>query len=298
MKTTLTVVMASVLSNLAIAQIGINTAEPIASLDVTAKKRDGSTAEGILPPRLTGDQMRAGDAKYSDMHAGTIVYATAPVNSATSKTTNVTSSGLYFFDGKIWQKMMQGDEKTLNAKSSGDIKNSVKSVDHNGWYLLNGRNISTLPAEAQSAAASLGFTESLPDATDRVLKSRSGTEMLGSEGGDNLIILTRSNLPNINFVGVVSGIAESGGAHSHAAGQGGFLLGGTTVGNNGSGNYQGNSTPTSWGGVGIMGNTASGGAHTHSLAGIATIPTGGTGNSVDNRSAYLVVNTFIYLGGE
>ncbi|MCS3532995.1 hypothetical protein [Chryseobacterium sp. JUb7] len=296
MRTTLTVVMASVLSNLALAQIGINTAEPIASLDVSAKKRDGSTAEGILPPRLTGDQLRAGDAKYSSMHAGTVVYVTAPVGSVTTKTTNITSAGLYYFDGDMWQKMMQGDPKTLTHTTAGDIKNSVKAADHDGWYLLNGRSVSTLPTEAQSLATSLGFTDSLPDATDRVLKTKSGTEMLGSEGGENLLTLTRSNLPNISLVGVINGMAESGGAHSHAAGQGGFLLGGTTVGNNGSGNYQGNSTPTSWGGVGILSNTATGGAHTHSLSGTTTVPTGGSGAALDNRSAYLVVNTFIYLG--
>lgn len=296
MKTTLTVVMASVLSNLAFAQIGINTANPITSLDVSAKMRDGSTAEGILPPRLTGEQIKAGDAKYSDMHAGTIVYVTAPVNGITSKTTNVTSPGLYVFDGKIWQKMTQGDEKTLSVKIAGDIKNSVRTADHNGWYLLNGRNVSTLSPEAQLFAKTLGFTSVLPDATDRVLKTRRGTEPLGSEGGQNSITLTRSNLPNVTFAGIVSGIAESGGAHTHAAGEGGFLLGGTSVGNNGSGEYTGNGSPSSWGGVGTLHNTATSGAHTHSLAGIATVASGGEGNSLDNRSAYLVVNTFIYLG--
>lgn len=296
MRTTLTIVMATVLSNIAYSQVGINTTNPITSLDVAAKKRDGSTAEGLLPPRLTGDQLRSADSKYSDMHAGTVVYVTAPVASATVKTNLVTSPGLYYFDGTIWQKMMQGDEKTLNSKNVGDIKNSVKTGDHNGWYLLNGRSVSTLPAEAQYGSESLGFTDNLPDATDRVMKTRMGTEMLGSEGGENSLTLTRSNLPNISMVGMINGIAENGGAHTHAAGQGGFLLGGTTVGNNGSGNYQGNSTPTSWGGVGILGNTASGGAHTHSLSGTATVPTGGSGTALDNRSAYLVVNTFIYLG--
>ncbi|WP_415328198.1 hypothetical protein [Chryseobacterium sp. MMS23-Vi53] len=296
MRTTLKVVVASVLSNFAFSQIGINTAYPIASLDVAAKKNDGTTAEGILPPRLTGDQLKAGDGTYTNMHAGTIVYATSGVGSITAKTTNVTSAGLYYFDGVMWQKMMNGDAAILNAKSVGDIKNSVKTADHDGWYLLNGRSVSTLPVAAQNYAATLGYTDILPDATDRMLKTRSGTEMLGSEGGENSLTLTRSNLPNISMVGVINGVAENGGAHSHAAGQGGFLLGGTTVGNNGTGNYQGNGTPTSWGGVGILANTASGGAHTHSLSGTATVPTGGTGAALDNRSAYLVVNTFIYLG--
>lgn len=296
MKTTLTVVLASVLSSYVSGQVGINTANPITSLDIVAKRTDGSTAEGILPPRLSGDEIKAGDAQYVNSHAGTIVYATAPVNVASSKTANLTSSGLYYFDGNVWQKMMPGDPKKFNVQNAGDIKNSVKDTDHNGWYLLNGRSISSLPAAAQNSASVLGFTSILPDATDRILKTRTGTELLGSEGGSNQISITRSNLPDINLIGIVSGTAESAGSHAHTADEGGYLVGGTSAGNNGSGHYQGNATPTSWGGVGMLNKTSTTGAHTHSLSGVATIPTGGQGMKLDNRSAYLVVNTFIYLG--
>lgn len=296
MKTTLKIVLATVLSNYAYAQIGINTANPVASLDVVAKRTDGSTAEGILPPRLTGDQIRMGDDRYTTLQTGVIVFATAAVSTSSMKTINITAPGLYYFDGVSWQKMISGDPKKLNVQSAGDIKSSAQSIDHDGWYLLNGRSVSTLSTTAQNSAQSLGFTSILPDATDRVLKTRSGNEMIGSEGGTNNLVLTRSNLPNINLTGIISGIAESAGNHNHTSNEGGFLLGGTSTGNNGSGHYQGNSTPTSWGGVGMMGNTANSGAHTHALAGTATIPTGGSGNALDNRSAYLVVNTFIYLG--
>jgi len=296
MRTSLKIVLATVCSNYANAQIGINTAHPVASLDVVAKRTDGSTAEGILPPRLTGDQLKAGDDRYTSVQTGVIVFATAAVTTSSLKTINITKEGLYYFDGTTWQKMISGDPKALNIQSWGDIKSSAQNFDHDGWYLLNGRSILTLSATAQSSAQSLGFTSILPDATDRVLKTRSGNEMIGSEGGNNNLMLTRSNLPNINLTGIISGIAESAGTHSHASSEGGFLAGGTSTGNNGSGHYQGTSTPTSWGGVGMLGTTANSGAHTHALAGIATIPTGGTGTALDNRSAYLVVNTFIYLG--
>lgn len=296
MKTTLTVVLASVLSNYVFGQVGINTANPITSLDIVAKRNDGSTAEGVLPPRLSGDEIKAGDAQYLNSHAGTIIYVTAPVTVASNKTENLTSSGLYYFDGNVWQKMMPGDPKKFNLQMAGDIKNSVQSIDHNGWYLLNGRAVSSLPVTAKNSASGLGYTSSLPDATDRILKTKNGGELLGSEGGSNEITITRSNLPDINLIGIVSGSAESAGSHSHTADEGGYLVGGTSVGNNGSGHYQGNGTATSWGGVGMLGKTATTGAHTHSLSGIATIPTGGMGSKLDNRSAYLVVNTFIYLG--
>lgn len=296
MKTTLTVVLASVLSNAAFAQIGINTPMPIASLDIVAKRNDGSTAEGVLPPRLSGDEIKAGDSRYTESHAGTILYASAAVRIPSGKTVNINAAGLYYYDGKMWQRMLPGDPRKLNPQSAGDIKSSVHPSDHNGWYLLNGRSVSQLPSSAQTSAAGLGFTISLPDAADRVLKTRNGAELLGSQGGNNNMTITRSNLPDINLIGIVSGTAESAGAHVHSSDEGGFLLGGTNVGNNGSGHYQGNNDSASWGGIGLMGSTATSGAHIHSLSGIATIPTGGVGAAMDNRSAYLVVNTFIYLG--
>ncbi|MBP1617594.1 MAG: hypothetical protein H6Q14_1421 [Bacteroidetes bacterium] len=78
---------------------------------------------------------------------------------------------------------------TENAGNAilGDIKNSVRTIDHSGWYLLDGRAVSDLPANAQTAANNLGFTSSIPDATDRVLKTNSGSETIGATGALTLI---------------------------------------------------------------------------------------------------------------
>lgn len=85
------------------AQVGINTAEPRATLDIVAKNTDGTTAEGVIAPRLTGSQIAAADARYTSNLAGVIVYATAVPNVATAKTVNITSPGYYYFDGNIWK---------------------------------------------------------------------------------------------------------------------------------------------------------------------------------------------------
>jgi hypothetical protein len=45
------------------AQVGINTETPKATLDVVAGKTDGSTAEGMLVPRMTLAQLNAAQAK-------------------------------------------------------------------------------------------------------------------------------------------------------------------------------------------------------------------------------------------
>ena len=81
----------------------------MATLDVVAKTTDGSRAEGIAAPRLTGDQVKAGDLQYGTSQKGVIVYCTSPVSGPTVKTINITREGYYYFDGAIWQKIINGN---------------------------------------------------------------------------------------------------------------------------------------------------------------------------------------------
>ncbi|GAA4162814.1 hypothetical protein GCM10022217_30930 [Chryseobacterium ginsenosidimutans] len=46
----------------------------------------------------------------------------------------------------------------------------------------------------------------------------------------------------------------------------------------------------------LLGNTAPAGTHIHTVSGTAPVSIGDTGKSIDKRSAYLVVDMFIYLG--
>lgn len=315
------IITTSVLSTLVFAQIGINTPMPAATLDVVAKNTNGTSSEGIIAPRLSGDQIKSADGQYLSPQMGAIVYATNAVNGPTAKTVKITAPGYYYFDGAIWQKMGQ------DSSFTGDIKHSARTADHGGWYLLNGRAISTLPVAARTAAASLGFSGNLPDATDRVLKTKTAAEAMTATGGVSTISIARANLPNINFSASLSGNTFSAGNHNHslsatAANAGNhyhglgitnaiYIMGNTLVGNNGTGNYTGSAPRQAWGGIGAINRTGDAGAHTHNVTGMAvangnhthsfsgvtaTIPTGGTGQALDNRSPYLSVNTFIYLG--
>lgn len=93
-------------------QMGINTTAPAATLDITAKTSDGSKAEGIILPRLTGNQLKSGDVNYTSAQKGAMVYVTAAVTGATPKTTNINSEGYYYFDGNVWQKVINGNNDT------------------------------------------------------------------------------------------------------------------------------------------------------------------------------------------
>ncbi len=67
------IIFACFASNLAYAQIGINTSRPAVSLDVVAKRADDSTSEGIIAPRLTGDQIKSTDARDTTHQTGTCI---------------------------------------------------------------------------------------------------------------------------------------------------------------------------------------------------------------------------------
>jgi hypothetical protein len=94
-------------SSLIFAQIGINTADPKATLDVM---KGGSSAipEGIIAPRLSGDEVKAKDLIYTTAQKGAIVYATAAVGTAYPKNTRITYQGYYFFDGSVWVRFNSG----------------------------------------------------------------------------------------------------------------------------------------------------------------------------------------------
>lgn len=87
------------------AQVGVNTDSPQASLDISAKTTDGSKPEGVLAPRLTGDQIQLADGQYNATQRGMIIYATNPTTAPAGKTINITAAGYYYFDGLVWQKM-------------------------------------------------------------------------------------------------------------------------------------------------------------------------------------------------
>lgn len=112
-------------STVAYSQIGINTTTPKATLDVMRNIID-SNADGIIAPRLTGDEIQAKDALYNEDQIGAIIYATAPVTTSSSgtKTANITQTDYYYFDGVSWIRMgetepfkVQGTNRTATLNT-------------------------------------------------------------------------------------------------------------------------------------------------------------------------------------
>ncbi|MBT0572960.1 hypothetical protein J5312_05580 [Riemerella anatipestifer] len=71
------------------AQVGINTPNPKATLDVVGKASDADALDGIIPPRLKGVDLKA--KTYTLEQQGAIVYVTTPDTNPSAQTMNVTS---------------------------------------------------------------------------------------------------------------------------------------------------------------------------------------------------------------
>lgn len=164
------------------AQVGIGTSNPHASamMDVDA------TNKGFLLPRMTTVQRSA----IASPATGLQVY-------------DLNTNSIWYFNGIYWVN-------TLAMASVGDVKSGVQSTDHSGWILLDGRALSSLSANQQAVALSLGFSGNLPNASNAYLVQNGGT--IGSVTGSNTTILTQGNLPNVNFTGT----AANAGSHTHS----------------------------------------------------------------------------------
>lgn len=119
------------------AQVGINTQYPKSSLHV-GKKQDLTFADGIIPPRISGDSLRLKNAAYTFAQHGALLYVTSPVTNPNPindpKTQDVESTGFFMYDAYythpnntqgIWNKVAVTDlgisSGTYAAKFVGNL---------------------------------------------------------------------------------------------------------------------------------------------------------------------------------
>lgn len=106
------------IQSLAFSQIGIANTSPNATLDIKAIKADGSTSEGMMIPRLTGDQIKNAGNQYTGAQTGTMVYVTSVPSATDTKTADITVPGCYYFNGSIWKSMGKSVNTTVISYST------------------------------------------------------------------------------------------------------------------------------------------------------------------------------------
>jgi hypothetical protein len=211
---------------------------------------------------------------------------------------------------KDWQDLTTANTQS-GAVSIGDVKTGFQPLDHAGWIKLDGRAITTLSLQQQTAAKALGFAVNLPNGANAVLV-QNGLAM-GAVSGTMSRTLTQANLPDVEiaeaadhshaFTGDLSG---SAGDHQHESrgGNGG-----------GTGNFAQMDDNPQW----FQNNTViflgsfvdtenrrfqhfTAGTHQHTVSGAVTDGgkhkhrTGGTGTALDITPRSISCNMFLYLG--
>ena len=127
MKKNVIILSAMLVSTLAFSQVGINTANPKATFDITAKNPTGttSTPEGLLLPRV--DRQRA--QSMNGVPASTLIY----VNSVTTGTqtgtaVNIDAAGYYYFDGQKWVKLSVDASRMENIYNTDGTLTANRTV--------------------------------------------------------------------------------------------------------------------------------------------------------------------------
>ncbi|RAR48898.1 hypothetical protein [Flavobacterium lacus] len=184
-------------------QVGINTTAPKSTLDVEGKPGIPTEIDGIKAPNISGNELRDKDAVYGTDQTGVIVYVTSIPSPISIKTIHINEIGYYFFDGTSWKKLSYNSLNEI-----GDIKSSLKTTDHNGWVLLDGRLVASLSLTQQTNVFSLfgGTTLNLPDASNKIVV-QGGTIGTTSTATN----ITQNQLPNVTL----TGFTNFGGGHSH-----------------------------------------------------------------------------------
>lgn len=108
------------------AQVGINTPNPLANLEVH-RSNLATIPDGIIPPRISADSLQLKDHLYGPAQNGAMIYVTDIARKTSSKTQRMTSSGYYVYDASylnkdnsagIWKKMFS-DPNAFAVSSSG-----------------------------------------------------------------------------------------------------------------------------------------------------------------------------------
>ena len=183
----------SLIGTLTFAQVAINSVTPKGTLDVTSKTSDGSTSEGILIPRLTGNALHDAEtaAVYGNDQDAMLVFVTAPPDpgNRTGQVEGMDDRGFYYFDAgsNRWVKMTTSGASTAqigqllcsSSTNSGVLEATEPATGVNVTIPYNVANGGAYSAINIPSNGVTGLTAVLPSGT---LNNGSGTLTLAITG--------------------------------------------------------------------------------------------------------------------
>ena len=107
--------------------VGVNSNNPLMTLDVNGVAATPSTIDGMRAPRITLAQLNL-KTGYDANHIGALLYVTNIAGSTVASTVKVTTIGYYYFDGAIWQPVVSRSGSVVFTASLGNGNGSTASA--------------------------------------------------------------------------------------------------------------------------------------------------------------------------
>jgi len=135
---TIGIILSCVLAKAQTGRVGVNTSDPKSTMDINGKTDAGgillnTDMTGLQAPRLNRAELTAkGDTLYGTDQKGTLIYITdVSAGTATSQRINIKSPGYYYFDGALWQKLLDNDISIYTADGSLTGATSTRTLTLN-----------------------------------------------------------------------------------------------------------------------------------------------------------------------
>ena len=257
------------------------------------------TANLLVSPSTTavpGSYYRSGDGTLTITspsmplaavsNSETLVVSIDPTCSPTA-----TGTDPYTSIGGVDEVFTQGYSATAIAAMSkkgelipGDVKYSELTTDHNGWYLMNGRSISTISNVSAQVEASSIFGSNLPNMDNKYFIADLSTGTRMTNVGENSFTVSNSNIQSATL-----GTTQNG-DHSHLFTD--YYSSIPSAAAAPTYNYTGSSYSTNFSPAASLNNqTSTEGQHFHNVSVGTASPT-----SIDNRPVSKKMYAFVYLG--
>ncbi len=119
MRSILTLIIACI-HLFAFAQVGIGTNDPKATLQITGKPAQTDVIDGMIPPKITREQLIAKSGLYGNNQIGAIIFVTDASGTVNPSTSQVTEAGFYYFNGSAWIPLKGTPVPAVVAECSND----------------------------------------------------------------------------------------------------------------------------------------------------------------------------------
>ncbi len=150
--------------NIITAQVGVNTISPGATLDITGQPTDTAVLDGIIAPRITGDQLRA--KTYTAAQTAAVIYVTAADSSPAGQTIDVTQVGYFFFNGSKWVALTAEEDDDFYEVGTTVAAQAITDDIYRTGKMAIGKTTASYPLDIDNTSSSRTLNVKLSGSTD------------------------------------------------------------------------------------------------------------------------------------